>query len=64
MRAVAIATASRLLGRALPGDDLHVLVDAEAAGIDAAPEVGSTWFVPDALSPKATVVSSPRNSEP
>ncbi len=30
----------------------------------AAPLVGSTWFVPDALSPKATVVSSPRKSDP
>jgi hypothetical protein len=30
----------------------------------AAPEVGSTWFGPDVLSPKATVVSSPRKSDP
>jgi hypothetical protein len=51
-------------GGALPGDDLHEFVHRQAASVVAAPEVGSTWLVPEALSPKATVVSSPRNSEP
>ena len=27
-------------------------------------DVGKTWFVPDALSPKETVVSSPKNRDP
>ena len=30
----------------------------------AVPDVGKTWFGPDALSPKDTVVSSPKNREP
>ena len=30
----------------------------------AAPLVGRMWFGPEVLSPKATVVSSPRNSDP
>lgn len=37
---------------------------ARASGPRAVAEVGSTWFGPDALSPIATVVSAPRNSDP